>query len=237
MGHNNESARCYILQDENAIDKLQAQHFEIDFWREKPGFETVEGGRGGSARIDLNGRSAILRQYRRGGLIQNISRDRYIWLGKTRTRPWREWRLLQEARIAGLPVPEPLAAFACRSGLSYRAAIITGYLKDTQTLADYLVQSPLDHKLWFRLGETIKKMQVLGFRHTDLNANNLLIDRDSKIYIIDFDKGRKMKGLDDWQWSALYRLQRSLVKIDKLKNLHYRDDDWQAFMDGYQASN
>ncbi len=79
-------------------------------------------------------------------------------------------------------------------------------------------------------------MQSLGFYHADLNANNLLIDQDSKIYVIDFDKGRMMKKLDNWQWSTLYRLQRSLVKIDRLKTLNYRDDDWQALMDGYQSS-
>ena len=72
MDHKIESSKCYILQDENAIEKLGARHFDLDFWRDKPGFEVVEGGRGGSVRIDINGRIAILRQYRRGGFIQNI---------------------------------------------------------------------------------------------------------------------------------------------------------------------
>ncbi|MCP4430288.1 MAG: 3-deoxy-D-manno-octulosonic acid kinase [Gammaproteobacteria bacterium] len=236
MGLRNESARCYILQKENAIEKLEQQHFDSNFWRDQPGYSVVDGGRGGSIKIDLNGQTVVLRQYRRGGFIQKISSERYIWLGKGRTRPWREWNLLRDARDAGLPVPEPLAAIACKTGLTYRAAIMTTYLEGTQTLADFLVHSQLEQKLWYKLGLTIKKMQALGFRHTDLNANNLLIDQSCGIYIIDFDKGRRMKRLDNWQWSALYRLQRSLVKIDKQNTLHYREDDWQAFMDGYQAS-
>lgn len=236
MDHNNDAAGCYILQNENLATKLEPGQFDNDYWRDKPGYGSVDGGRGGSIKIELGGQAAILRQYRRGGLIQKISSDRYIWLGKSRTRPWREWHLLRDARSAGLPVPEPLAAFICKSGLTYRAAIITAYIAHTQTLADYLLHSPLDHKRWYQLGLIIKKMQSLGFRHTDLNANNLLIDQSFQMYIIDFDKGRRMKRLDNWQWSALYRLQRSLLKIDRQKNLHYREDDWQALMDGYQAS-
>ena len=236
MGDNNESAACYILQSENVSENFERKHFDIDYWRDRPGYRVIDGGRGGSIKVDINGQDAILRQYRRGGIIQKITSDRYIWLGKSRTRPWREWNLLRDARSAGLPVPEPLAAFVCKTGLTYRGAIITAYLQDTQTLADYLVHSPLDQKHWYQLGLTIKKMQALGFRHTDLNANNLLIDQSSKIYVIDFDKGRRMKRLDNWQWSALYRLQRSLLKIDRQKNLHYREDDWQACMDGYQTS-
>lgn len=236
MGRNNESARCYILQDKNAIENLERHHFDASYWQDKPGYKIVEGGRGGSVKIDLFGNAAILRQYRRGGLINKISTDCYIWLGKKRSRPWREWQLLCDASEAGLPVARPLGACVWKSGLTYRAAIITAYLENTETLADYLTHSTLDQAVWYQLGLVIKTMQVLGFRHPDLNANNLLIDLNSKIYIIDFDKGRRMKQLDNWQWSALYRLQRSLVKIDKQKSLHYRDDDWQALMDGYQTN-
>lgn len=236
MGLNNESARCYILQDENAIEKLEAHHFDTSFWQGTSGYHEFEGGRGGSVKFDLNGRTYVLRQYLRGGLMQKLSRDRYFWLGRKRSRGWIEWQLLHDAEAAGLPVAKPLGVCIWRCGLIYRAAIITAYLENTQTLAEYLVHSSLQQPVWYLLGSMIRKMQALGFRHPDLNANNLLIDQESNLYIIDFDKGRRMKKLDDWQWSALYRLQRSLLKIDKQKNLHYRDDDWQALMDGYQAS-
>ncbi len=236
MSKQNQLARCYILQDKNATNKLERQHFDTDFWRDKPGFSELDGGRGGSAKIELHGQAAVLRQYRRGGLIRHISTDRYIWFGKLRSRPWREWQMLRQASEAGLPVAKPLGACVWRSGLFYRAALITAFLEGTETLAERLSESILDQGIWFQLGSLLKKMQSLGFYHADLNANNLLIDQDSKRYVIDFDKGRMMKKLDNWQWSTLYRLQRSLVKIDRLKTLNYRDDDWQALMDGYQSS-
>jgi len=236
MGKKNKSARCYILQDENATEKLERQHFDADYWQDKPGFSIVDGGRGGSIKAIMNDQPVILRQYLRGGMIANLTKDKYIWLGKTRSRPWREWRLLRDAAAAGLPVAKPLGACVWKSGLFYRAAIMTVYLQGTQTLADYLAHSVLDHEHWHQLGLLIRDLQRKGFRHADLNANNLLIDQNSKFYVIDFDKGRRMNKLDNWQWSALYRLQRSLVKIDRQISLHYRDDDWQALMDGYQSS-
>ena len=227
---------CYILQDKNRVKILEEKHFDADYWRDRPGFAAIDGGRGGSVRISLDGQAAILRQYKRGGLIASLSTDRYIWLGKHRSRPWREYQLLQQASGAGLPVAKPLGACVWKSGLTYRAAIITAYLEETQTLAERLTDASLEEDTWFQLGSLLKKMQTLGFRHADLNANNILIGQDSKIYIIDFDKGRVMKGLGNWQWAPLYRLQRSLLKIDRQQALHYGDQDWQYLMDGYQSS-
>lgn len=236
MDLKNESARCFILQDKNTIEKLESKHFDGDYWQDKPGFSPVDGGRGGSVKINLGDQSAILRQYKRGGLMTHISKDCYLWLGKNRSRPWREWQLLQQASDAGLSVAKPLGVCVWKRGLLYRAAIMTAYLEGTETLAERLADSALDSDIWFQLGSLLKKMQSLGFRHADLNANNLLIDQDSKLYIIDFDKGRVMKKLGNWQWAPLYRLQRSLVKIDRQHTLHYGDQDWQALMDGYQSS-
>jgi len=45
-----------------------------------------------------------------------------------------------------------------------------------------------------------------------------------------------MKNLDNWQWSPLLRLQRSLEKISRQQKLHYRRADWQALIDGYQST-
>jgi len=82
----------------------------------------------------------------------------------------------------------------------------------------------------------LKQFQHHCFRHADLNANNLLVDQQGEFYIIDFDKARVMKNLDNWQWSPLLRLQRSLEKINRQQKLHYRRADWQALIDGYQSA-
>lgn len=228
--------RCYILHDEDAVGNLERKHFDLDYWRAKSELPPVFGGRGGSIRIDIEGQAAILRQYFRGGMVARLSTDRYLWLGRSRTRAWREWSMLRLVIKAGLPVPTPLGVCVCRNGLSYRAAIITAYIENSETLAERLTHSILDQKSWHRLGLLLKQFQEHCFRHADLNANNLLVDKQDRFYIIDFDKARVMKRLGDWQWTPLYRLQRSLEKIDRQHRLHYRQGDWQALMDGYQSS-
>jgi len=228
--------RCYILHDEDAIGKLDRQHFDTAYWRANFKTEPVTGGRGGSIRINIRGKAAILRQYLRGGMVTRFSTNRYLWLGRSRTRAWREWSMLRLALEAGFPVPMPLGICVCRDGILYRAAIITAYIDNSETLAERIAHSALDHKSWHRLGLLLKQFQEHNFRHADLNANNILVDHRDQFFIIDFDKARLMKNLDDWQWSPLRRLQRSLAKIGRQQEIHYRSTDWQALIDGYQST-
>ncbi len=236
MGENTKSARCFILHDETAIHKLESHHFDVSYWQDKPGFSRIDGGRGGSVKILIDGQVAMLRQYLRGGLIARFLTDQYLWLGKRKTRPWREWSILQLARKAGLPVPKPFGLCVSRTGLCYRATLMTDFFEDTETLAESLMHNTLPRESWVKLGRLLKQFQAKGFCHADLNANNILIDHQGKFFVIDFDRARMMTALGDWQWRPLYRLQRSLDKINRTRYLHYGDDDWQALMDGYQAS-
>ncbi len=236
MGSEPNSSNCRILQQPGAEFDLLPRHFELDHWLDQPGTEPVEsGGRGGSLRILLDGRMALLRRYYRGGMVGRLLTDQYLWLGRDISRPWREWRILERAREAGLPVPEALGACVCRHGLIYTAAIITAWIEHSQTFAARLSAAPLDRSDWYRLGVLLKKMQAQGIRHADLNATNILIDREDNFHLIDFDKARIMNRLDDWQWRPLFRLQRSLEKIDRGERIHYDGEDWQALMDGYES--
>ena len=236
MGKITQIGRCCILHDEEAVGKLEQKHFDLSYWQANTEYENVVAGRGGSIKISLDGRPAILRRYLRGGMFTRVSTDRYLWLGRNRTRAWREWTILKLALEAGMPVPTPLGVCVCRDGLSYRAAIITAYIKNTVTLAERIAHSELGLKSWHRLGLLLQNFQQHRFRHADLNANNLLVDQQGQFYIIDFDKARVMRNLDNWQWSPLLRLQRSLEKINRQQDLHYRPTDWQALIDGYQST-
>lgn len=236
MSEQKKEARYYILHDESAIHNLESQHFDAGYWQDKPGFSRIDGGRGGSIKILIDGQVAMLRQYLRGGMIARFLTDQYLWLGIGNTRPWREWSILKLAKEANLPVPRPLGVCVSRTGLYYRATIMTDFFEDTQTLAESLMHNTLPRDCWRQLGQLLKQFQMQGFRHADLNANNILIDQEGQFFVIDFDRARMMKSLGDWQWRPLYRLQRSLDKINRSSRLHYGDDDWQALMDGYQAS-
>ena len=230
-----KSSKCFILQSQDCVHEFSGEQFAAAYWQHQPGHQATMGGRGGSYLIDVDGRKAVLRRYRRGGFVSKLFSDQYLWLGKSLTRPWREWNILQRALKAGLPVPEPIAACACRTGVWYRAALITAYLEGTEMLTQRLQREKLPSDDWHRLGLLIKRMHAEGIRHADLNSDNVLIDSENRFYLIDFDKARVMNQIDDWQWQPLYRFQRSLDKRNRKLNLNYDGDDWQLLMDGYQS--
>ncbi len=66
----------------------------------------ARGGRGSISYIEVDGQQFVLRRYLRGGLPARVSRDRYLWLGEERTRPFQEFRLLAALLDRGLPGPE-----------------------------------------------------------------------------------------------------------------------------------
>ena len=235
MALESDSAGCRVRQQAYLDWRFSAEHFTTEFWQQDETFAAVAGGRGGSCRIEIDGRRAVLRRYRRGGAVSKLLNDQYLWLGQARTRPWREWEILERACAAGLPVPEPLAACTCRSALWYRAALITAYLDDTEMMTQRLRREPLARKRWYDLGILIRRMHGSGILHVDLNPDNILVDSADRFYLVDFDRARLMPRLDDWQWRPLYRLQRGLLKRNRQQALNYDEDDWQAFMDGYQS--
>ena len=235
MVRETKSANCTILQQRDDPRQLLREQFDASYWQQRPGYEVITSGRGGSVRIELDGAAAILRRYHRGGAVGKLLSDQYLWMGKTLSRPWREWKILQRARKADLPVPEPIAASVCRSGLWYRAVLITAFLQDTETLTQRLERTELNIGCWHRIGLLIKRMHAAGIRHADLTSDNILVDSQDRFYLIDFDRAEVMNRIDDWQWRPLYRFQRSMEKRNRNRKLQLDDDDWQELMDGYQS--
>jgi 3-deoxy-D-manno-octulosonic acid kinase len=153
--------------------------------------------------------TAVLRHYKRGGLMARISTSHYVWTGAQTTRSYAEFDLLHFMHDAGLPVPRPLAAAYWRRGLTYRAAIMIERLHDVQTLAHVL-----DEGHQQSVAEALFSMHEAGVWHADLNAYNVLVDRGGKAWLIDFDKGRRHDVLsDELRYANLLRLRRSLVKV------------------------
>jgi 3-deoxy-D-manno-octulosonic acid kinase len=150
----------------------------------------------------------VLRRYRRGGLMAKVSVDRYIWNGAASTRSFAEFELLRFMYDSGLPVPRPLAAAYWRHGPTYRAAILVQRIADVQPLAGMLdTASPA------AVAAAIFTVHEAGVWHADLNAYNILIDVQGKVWLIDFDKGARQVLSAERRHGNLLRLRRSLLKV------------------------
>ena len=204
--------------------------FDPNFWQARNEIAAVTAGRGSAWFVGPAPHRWVLRHYRRGGFIANISRDRYFWAGEDRVRAFAEWRLLDYLRHRNLQVPKPVAAFYRRSGLTYRCDLITLRIPRARPLSAMLAAgaavaagAQID---WRGVGQAIARLHRLGVDHADLNAHNILIG-DGGVSIIDFDRGR-LRVPGKWAAGNLARLHRSLTKLGATAN-------WNELMAGYEA--
>jgi 3-deoxy-D-manno-octulosonic acid kinase len=170
-----------------------------------------QGGRGAAWFVHGEFGDGVLRHYRRGGWAARASEDAYLWQGEQRVRSVREFELLQTLRGFGLPVPMPVAAYYRKHDWRYQAAIIVLRLADVCSFVERANVDGLEAP-WSAVGATIGRCHRHRAHHSDLNANNVLIDASDKVWLIDWDKGRIESSAGHWRQRVLERLQRSLRK-------------------------
>lgn len=208
--------------------------FDRTHYAARGALDVVAGGRGSVAFVRHGDAQWVLRHYRRGGLPARLIRDRYLWLGLARTRPWRELAVLQFLADAGLPVPRPVAAGVRRRGLSYTGALLTEQLRGVETLDSRLRREALAPGTWRAIGALVARVHALGVHHSDLNVSNLLIAPDDALYLIDFDNA--LLRSPAWLRAAgVRRFRRSLRKASgRFAPFHYDASCWASLLDGYR---
>ena len=230
------TARGAMLYDASCIGQPREEIFDRSYWRARGALQESAGGRGTVAFVREGRQRWVLRHYRRGGLVARVFDDTYLWTGAERTRSFAEWRLLQQLCEWQLPVPRPIAARYSRSGLAYRADLITEELPTRTTLAQALRSSPLDAAPWRAIGSCIARLHAHGVHHADLNAHNLLLGPGDNVYVLDFDRGR-IRPRGAWEQAVLERLRRSLMKVTTgLPPGRFDEAAWRSLLQGYAAT-
>jgi 3-deoxy-D-manno-octulosonic acid kinase len=218
--------------------EFEPNWFEPGYWRERGLATTQSGGRGSVTFVAAPcGGVWVLRHYRRGGFVAPVLGDRYLWNGAEQTRSFVEFRLLAELVRRGIDVAEPIAARYQRSGVHYRADLITMQIPNTQTLAQYVASQSIDVELAQRVGAAIAALHAAGAYHADLNAHNVLLDAH-KAWIIDFDRSELRTPQRAWQLANLARLKRSLIKLGALGGgeAAFERNVWQPLLSAYDRA-
>ncbi len=174
----------------------------------------AQGGRGAAWFVQGEGGDAVLRHYRRGGLMARLGRRDYTWLGEARVRSLAEFRLLAQMHREGLPVPAPLLAGYWRHGFSYGAAILVERIAGARALSGWLGPD-VDQAPWEQVGGMIARFHLAGLDHADLNADNILVDAQGGPWLIDFDRSARRRSGGGWRDRNLRRLARSLEKLSR----------------------
>lgn len=224
--------------DSNSIENFSVDMLNPDYWQKKNAVICTAQGRGTTYFVKHHSDEWVLRHYYRGGLIGRIIHDSYCYTGHQNTRAAKEFGLLNHLNRLQLPAPKPIAYRVIKSGLSYRADILTARIQQAKDLVDILQHQVIDDQLWFNIGACIKQFHDNGIYHHDLNTHNILLDKNSKVWIIDFDQGEVRSPQKAWQQANMSRLQRSFNKEqNKLRSFHWQPDNWATLMEGYLSGN
>lgn len=228
-----------IIFDASLMPDASQKTFSAAGWKTVRAVENVlhSGGRGNTLILGDGQKEYVLRHFRRGGLIGRLVRDSYLWSGEDRTRPFAEWRVLQKLANAGLPVPRPAVARYRRRGPFYTADIITVRVPGIRSLSARLHDSSLSDEAWQRIGSGLCLFHGNGVNHADLNAHNVQLDDQGRVWLLDFDRARILPQ-GAWRQKNLARLHRSLQKIRRQdERVNYSASCWEALLKGYfQAS-
>jgi 3-deoxy-D-manno-octulosonic acid kinase len=235
----------HILFDANQLANPDDHFFNIHWLKLHSTLQSTGSGRGESWFIELDSpeqpvRQWVLRHYLRGGMVARLNRDLYLAWQAEHSRAWKEWRLLHYMYTLDLPVPRPIAARAVwpagRVCGLHRTDILLERIPQCSNLSSLLQQQALSETLWHHIGQCLKTFHLHDIYHADLNANNILIDAQQKIYLIDFDKCR-ITGDAQLKAGNLLRLHRSLLKLQGLHSPYYfTEQDWQFLLAGYNDS-
>lgn len=204
--------RGAMLFDASRVAAPGEQLFDRGHWAARGALTEQQGGRGSIDLIDFDGRRWVMRRYLRGGMAAALAHDRYLFTGESRTRSFRELRLLGELGNRGLPVPAPVAACYRRRHLTYTAALITERLANSRSLSRVLAAGLMDDTRWAAIGRTLRRFHDAGVQHADLNAHNIMLGEGGEVWLLDFDRGR-LRRPGAWSERSLERLRRSLAKV------------------------
>lgn len=225
-----------IAYDASLMDAPGVNYFSIDFWKSRQSLVGEAIGRGSAWFINTPVGPVVLRQYLRGGWVAKFSRQSYFFTTVSRSRPLREFHLLVALHDQGLPVPRPIAALCRYRGIISSGAILTAYISSAQTLADLLPgMNGNGADLWTAVGKCIRRFHDAGVWHADLNARNILLDADFRVFLIDFDRARFTPSKAVNGQGNLNRLKRSLAKLWPADELPVMQQAWSQLKAAYDG--
>ena len=104
------------------------------------------------------------------------------------------------------------------------------------TLSQRLSGAAESAATWVSIGQLIARFHAAGICHADLNAHNIQIDSNNRLYLLDFDRGRVMESPGGWMQRNLDRLHRSLMKLLDQGAIRFSEDDWASLLEGYRGA-
>ena len=184
-------------------------------------------GRGKTLLFSAKDKNLVLRQYRRGGFFGKFVKHTFYAFDSFQHRAFDEFRMLSKMVDMGLPVPTPAVAREIKTTFGIRQDIVIQRISGFKDLSYLIKERSLTDEELVSIGKTIKKFFDNNILHTDLNIRNILLNEDSSVYIIDFDKCfiKPMKKED--KEKIVNRLLRSFIKEKTKKSAYFEEEKFE----------
>lgn len=188
--------------------------------------------RGSTARLPLPTGEAVVRAYRRGGMLA-VGRDTY----RSPRRFLAELEATLEARRREIPVPEPLGFVALRGRGGWRGWAAFRAVPGGRDLREVLAGCGGSEEAVRRLRlvlDVVREAHDRGLAHADLNLGNILLDGEEppRVFLIDLDRARLGAPRSAaGRFREISRLDRSIEKVFGEALLHREERE--ALLLGY----
>ncbi|HXG53415.1 MAG TPA: lipopolysaccharide kinase InaA family protein [candidate division Zixibacteria bacterium] len=189
-----------------------------------------------------NGETALIREYRHGGLLRAVTGG--VFLGRP-LRPFRELAVTEELRRRGFPTVEVYVACVRKVwGPFYRGWLVTRELDGARdfwaALNDGFVKGGNREEVLRAVGRSVRALHREGVYHRDLNLKNILLREENgriRGYVIDFDRAVLFLGGVPRPLAErnLERLLRSALKLDPERKL-LAPDAWAELVRCYREA-
>ncbi len=225
-----------MLYDTLRTSNFSAEFFEPEYWRRHDAIEGTARGRGTtwfirSRRQQL--RAAPLPARRPDG--KNFKGRVICGSGESETRSFAEWYLTYHLHRAGLPVPAPIAARYRRTGMFYRADLITQRIENSESLAARLLEGAA-------VAHAVDRRRPLHpalprRRRVSRRSQRAQHPADARAGLPHRLRSRQLRKRGWWADTTLVRLYRSLEKVTLLAAPEsFTDEDWHSLLAGYRES-
>ena len=175
-------------------------------------------GRGGIRVIETGGHKLAVRAYRHGGLFRGFTGPFFLNAGRVVS----EAEIMLYLQERGFPVAAPFAAVIEKLFVFRRLYLVTAFEEDAVGLLEYLHTGKKRERMRavVKLAELVWGLQQAGVYHRDLHLRNVLVTRENRLILLDFDRAAKRPLLVGDVESMVRRLGRFTEKMERQGRLH-----------------
>jgi tRNA A-37 threonylcarbamoyl transferase component Bud32 len=174
-------------------------------------------------------RRGVIRHNRHGGLLRNITGDRFLWP----TRAPMELLLADALRRMRIPTPAVLAFAIYPAGAFATSDVISEEIAGAVDFGDLLLRTEPDSEErihgWNAVKRLMKRLAAAGVRHHDFNAKNILLEPTDDglftAFVLDVDRTELDCTRRDAYAGNRARLRRSVEKFRDIRGAAVTDGE------------